>query len=78
MAAQRSGEYLGALNSKINATIFDAGDGGLRNAAQLRELSLGESLQLAKNPHGLARGDLDSLLGWAEVAHIRISHSREV
>ena len=78
MAAQRRREYLGALNPEVDATILDAGNGGLGNATQLGELSLAESLKLANDASGLTRGDFYSFLGWAEVTHIRISHSREV
>lgn len=78
MAAKRRREHLGAFNTEVDATILDTGNARLRNAAQLEELSLAESLKLANDAHGLTRGDRYAFLYWDEVAHIRISHSREV
>lgn len=36
-------EHLGPLDPQVDATILDAGDGGLRDAAQGRELRLAQA-----------------------------------
>ncbi len=78
MAMQGGAEHLGTLNAQVDATILDAGDSGLGNAAQGRKLGLAEALQLTDDPHRLAGGDIDTLLGGNEFAHINVSDSHEV
>ncbi len=68
-------KHFGALNSKVDATVLDAGNSSLRDAAERRELSLAEALQLADDANRLTRGDVDALLGWNELAHISVSDS---
>src|SRR3546814_5727985 len=63
MAAKRTGQDLGPLNTQVDAPILNAGNGGLRNAAQSGELGLAKALQLANDPHRLTWGDIDALPG---------------
>lgn len=78
MAVESSTQHLGSLDSQVDATILDAGDGGLGNAAQGGELSLTKALQLTDDPHRLTRSDIDALFGGNEFAHISVSDSHGV
>jgi hypothetical protein len=70
MAPKRNGEDLGALDAEVYAAILDAGNSGLRDPALLRQLRLGQALKLSENPDRLARGDVYTLLGRSEIAHL--------
>lgn len=75
MALQGRAQQLGPLNTKVDPTILDAGNGGLRDAAQGGELGLAETLQLADDPYRLTRGDINAFFGRNELAHISVSDS---
>ena len=75
MAMQGRAKHLGPLDTKVDSTILDAGNGGLWNTTQRGELGLAETLQLANDPHRFTRSDIDALLGRNELAHISVSDS---
>lgn len=75
MAVESSAQHLGSLYAQVDATILDAGDGRLRDAAQGGELGLAKALQLTNSPHRLTRSDIDAPLGGNELAHIRMCWS---
>ena len=75
MALQGRAQQLGPLNTKVDPTILDAGNGGLGDAAQSRQLCLAQTLQLADDTYRLARGDVDALFCGNEFAHISVSDS---
>ena len=75
MAAKRRTQHLGTLDAQVDATVLDARDRGLRNAAQGGQLRLAESLQLANDPYRFARRHVHTFLGWTEIAHVSVSDS---
>ena len=75
VAVQGYAKNLGALNTQIDPTILNAGNGGLRNTAQGRELGLAQTLQLADDAYRLTRSDVDALFGRNEFAHVSVSDS---
>jgi hypothetical protein len=56
MATQGQGKNLRAFHAKIDATVFDAGDSRLRDAAQFGQLNLAKTLNLTNNANGLVLG----------------------
>ena len=72
---QRRCQNLRPLDTKVDPTGLDAGNGGLRHAAEGRELRLAEALQLTNNPHRLARTDVDALFRSNELGHFSASGS---
>ena len=75
MAVKGSAKHLGALYTQVDPAILDAGNGGLGDAAQSRQLCLAQTLQLADDTYRLARGDVDALFCGNEFAHISVSDS---
>ena len=55
MNVQSHGKRFCTLNAEVNAASFDAGDSGLRDATELRELALTEVLKLTNDTHRFAR-----------------------
>ena len=56
MATQGQRKNLRTFHAKIDPAVFDAGDRGLRDAAQFGLLDLAKSLKLPNNANGLAGG----------------------
>ena len=54
MTIQGRGKNLRAFHTKIDATVFDAGDSRLRDATQSGQLALAKTLKLTNNANGLA------------------------
>lgn len=74
VALQCGTQHLGAFDTQIDAPIFDAGDGCLRDSTQCRQLRLAEALQLTEDSHRLANRDLDAFFGRNVFVHITIQH----
>ena len=75
MAVKGGTQHLGPLNAQIDPTVLDAGNGGLGNPTQGRELGLAKTLQLTDDPHRLTRSDIDAFFCGDELAHISVSDS---
>lgn len=75
MATQGLGQHFRAFHAQIDPAVLDAGNGGLRNTAQGRELGLAQPLQFPDDPHRLAGRDLDAFPGWLGLAHVNGSDS---
>jgi hypothetical protein len=70
MTTQGQRKNLGTFHAKIDPTVFDAGDRGLRNAAQFGQLDLAKTLKLPNNANGLTGRNVHPLPGGAEFAHL--------
>lgn len=68
-------KYLRSLDAQVDPTILDSGNGGLRNARELGQLTLAQFLKFAQDTHGLADADFHSFLGSTKCFHIKISGS---
>ena len=75
MTAKGSAKHLGTLYTQVDPTILDAGNGGLGDAAQGRQLRLAQALQLTDDAYRLTWGDVDALSCGDEFAHISVSDS---
>jgi len=75
MAVQRRCKNLCTLDTEVDPTGLDAGNGGLRNATEGRKLRLAQALQLADDSHRLARTDVDALFSRNELGHFSASDS---
>ena len=71
-------QHLCTLNTKVDPTVLDAGNGGLRDTAERRKLRLAKALQLANDPHRFAWTDVDALLGGNKFSHLSVSGSHVV
>lgn len=69
VATQGQSKGLRTFHTKIDATVFDAGNGCLRDATQSGQLDLAETLELTDNADGLAGRNIDAFFGRAEIAH---------
>ena len=63
MTPERTRKHLRAFDAKANTIVFDGGERGLRNTAQLGKLILAQTLKLAQNAHRFADRYLDAFLG---------------
>ncbi len=76
MALEGTGKNLSALNTEIHSTVFDSGNGGLRNTSEIGELTLAQLLEFAQDADRLADRNLNALLRRTIVFHIRTSGHR--
>lgn len=70
VTAERSSKHLGALNAQPNPIALDGRQRRLRNATELRELVLAESLKLSDDAYRFAYGNLRALLGRTKILHV--------
>lgn len=73
MALEGTGKNLRTLNTEINSTVLDSGNGGLRNTGEFRELALAQILEFAQDTDRLTDRNLNAFLGGTIIFHIRAS-----